>query len=157
MAGHQTYRTKNPGRITVPTACQAYTVQTRRESSPNLCPGCGRRLSPRLEGDHCPNCLAAIHREDEEGLPCGGLMEPVGIWVRENDAWEIVERCRFCGEMTTVEMSEKDNLIKVMSIASIPLSSPPFPIERLEELTRIMGGRGELRRREGEKKNEQRK
>lgn len=77
--------------------------------------------------------------------------------MRENDAWEIVERCRFCGEMTTVEMSEKDNLIKVMSIASRPLSSPPFPIERLEELTRIMGGRGELRRREGEKKNEQRK
>ena len=107
--------------------------------------------------DHCPNCLSGIHSADEEGGPCGGILEPVGIWVRENDAWEIVERCRFCGEMTTVEMSEKDNLIKVMSIASRPLSSPPFPIERLEELTRIMGGRGELRRREGEKKNEQRK
>ena len=54
-----------------------------------------------------------------------------------------------------MEMSDRDNLIKVMSIASKPLSSPPFPIERMEELTRIMGGQGEIKR--GGRKNEQRK
>ena len=47
--------------------------------------------------------------------------------------------------MTTTPLSHKDNLIKViLSVASKPLSSPPFPIERLEELTKIMGGRGEI-------------
>jgi hypothetical protein len=25
-----------------------------------------------------------------------------------------------------------------------PLTSPPFPIERIEEMTRLMGGSGEL-------------
>ena len=44
-------------------------------------------------------------------------------------------------------------LIKVLSIASKPLSSPPFPVERIEELTRMMGGHGEI----GGKFHEQRK
>ena len=77
------------------------------------------------------------------------------MWVRESDAWELVERCSLSGEMKAVERSDRDNLIKVMSIASKPLSSPPFPIEKMEELTRIMGGQGEIKR--GGRKNEQRK
>lgn len=110
------------------------------KSSPNPCPGCGRRL----EGDHCPNCLAAIHREDEEGLPCGGLMEPVGIWVKAGGEWEVIRRCRRCGQLESGPVAARDNPIKLLSIASKPLSQPPFPIERLEELTRCMGGSGNL-------------
>ena len=34
--------------------------------------------------------------------------------------------------------------MKLMSIALRPLASPPFPIERMEELTRLMGGEGSL-------------
>ena len=34
--------------------------------------------------------------------------------------------------------------MKLMSIAMRPLASPPFPIERMEELTRLMGGEGSL-------------
>ena len=111
---------------------------------------------------HCPNCLAGIHGRNfadrsggtsEEEEECGGILEPVGIWVRGESEWEIIQRCSFCGEMTTTPLSHKDNLIKVLSVASKPLSSPPFPIERLEELTKIMGGRGEI----GGDSNEQRK
>ena len=93
--------------------------------------------------DHCPNCLSGIHVEDEEENECGGILEPVGIWVRTEKEWEIVQRCQFCGEMRTVPVTEKDNRIKILSIASKPISAPPFPVERIEELTRIMGGSGD--------------
>ena len=72
-----------------------------------------------------------------------GILEPVGIWVRSENEWEIVQRCRFCGEMRTSPMTEQDNRIKILSIASKPISAPPFPLERIEELTRIMGGSGD--------------
>ena len=52
--------------------------------------------------------------------------------------------CRLCGEMTSDPMSEDDSPVKILSIASKPLSEPPFPVERLEELTRMMGGRGDV-------------
>lgn len=90
--------------------------------------------------DHCPNCLCSIHNEDREGNECGGILEPVGIWVRSQKEWEIVQRCRFCGEMRTIPATKQDNRIKMLSIASKPIASPPFPIERIEEMTRIMGG-----------------
>ena len=34
--------------------------------------------------------------------------------------------------------------MKLMSIAMKPLTNPPFPIERIEEMTAMMGGQGEL-------------
>ncbi len=36
--------------------------------------------------------------------------------------------------------------MKLMSIALKPLCEPPFPLERIEEMTRLMGGDGELGR-----------
>ncbi len=32
-----------------------------------------------------------------------------------------------------------------MSIAMKPISQPPFPIERIEEMTKMMGGEGNLK------------
>ena len=37
-----------------------------------------------------------------------------------------------------------DNPMKLMSIALKPLTSPPFPLERIEELTALMGGDGKM-------------
>ena len=38
-----------------------------------------------------------------------------------------------------------DKPMKLMSLAMKPVSSPPFPLERIEEMTRLMGGDGELK------------
>ena len=38
-----------------------------------------------------------------------------------------------------------DNPMKLMSIALKPLTLPPFPLERIEELTALMGGSGALK------------
>ena len=37
-----------------------------------------------------------------------------------------------------------DNPMKLMSIAMKPLCAPPFPLERIEEMTALMGGSGEM-------------
>ena len=34
--------------------------------------------------------------------------------------------------------------MKLMSIAMKPLAEPPFPLERISELTALMGGAGSL-------------
>ena len=34
--------------------------------------------------------------------------------------------------------------MKLMSIAMRPLSQPPFPLERVEEMTALMGGEGQM-------------
>ena len=53
-------------------------------------------------------------------------------------------RCRRCGGLSSNRIAADDNPMKLMSIAMRPLSAPPFPIERIEEMTRRMGGDGEM-------------
>ena len=36
--------------------------------------------------------------------------------------------------------------MKLMSLAMKPVSSPPFPLERIEEMMRLMGGDGDADR-----------
>ena len=92
------------------------------------CKVCGRLVVPAGAGtghrNHCPNCLSGIHAENEEGLECGGILEPVGIWVKTDKDWEIIQRCSLCQEMTSDPMSADDSPVKVLSIASKPLSEP---------------------------------
>lgn len=38
-----------------------------------------------------------------------------------------------------------DNPMLLMSIAMRPLCTPPFPLERIEEMTALMGGEGRIR------------
>ena len=67
-------------------------------------------------------------------------MEPIAVWVRKQGEWAIVHRCKICGTLSSNRIAADDNPVKLMSIAMKPVSSPPFPIERMEELTRRMGG-----------------
>ena len=111
------------------------------------CRSCGWTPSDRDasgEWNHCPNCLSGMHEIDEEGFACGGTLQPVGIWVKADDCWEIVQRCSLCGGLTTVPMNEDDNPVMLLSLASRPLSISPFPLERMEEITMLMGGQGDV-------------
>ena len=53
------------------------------------CKVCGRLCTLDNAGsshrNHCPNCLASLHVDIEPGdreADCGGIMEPVAVWVR---------------------------------------------------------------------------
>lgn len=116
------------------------------------CRNCGREVIPEGAGtdhrNHCPNCLCSVHLDIEPGdrtADCGGLMEPVAVWVRKNGEWAIIHRCRICGHMSSNRVAADDNPMKLMSIALKPLANPPFPVEKLEELTALMGGEGSLK------------
>lgn len=105
------------------------------------CKNCGRQVVPAGAGsdhrNHCPNCLHSLHLDLEPGdraADCGGIMEPVAVWVRKNGEWAIIHRCRRCGSFSSNRVAADDSPVKLMSIAMKPISSPPFPVERMEEI-----------------------
>ena len=113
------------------------------------CRVCGRTVFPEGAGsghrNHCPNCLSSMHLDNEPGdreAECGGIMDPVGVWVRGNGEWAVIHRCRRCGHFSSNRTAADDNPMKLMSIALKPLAAPPFPLERIEEMTKLMGGEG---------------
>ncbi len=115
------------------------------------CKECGRLVVPEGAGsdhrNHCPNCLVSLHVDIEPGdreSDCGGHMDAIAVWVRKNGEWAIIHRCRVCGAMSSNRVAADDNPMKLMSIALRPLTNPPFPIERIEEMTRLMGGEGRI-------------
>lgn len=113
------------------------------------CRVCGRPVVSVGAGsghrNHCPNCLSSLHLDDEPGdrtADCGGIMDPVAVWVRKNREWAVIHRCRRCGTLHSNRVAADDNPMKLMSIAMKPLCEPPFPLERIEEMTALMGGNG---------------
>jgi hypothetical protein len=61
------------------------------------CKVCGRQVVPAGAGsthrNHCPNCLSSLHVDIEPGdreSDCGGIMEPVAVWVRKGGEWAII-------------------------------------------------------------------
>ena len=47
--------------------------------------------------------------------------------------------------LSSNRIAADDNPMKLMSLAMKPVSTLPFPLERIEEMTRLMGGDGELK------------
>ena len=110
-----------------------------------VCKVCGRTVVPDDAGsdhrNHCPNCLASQHLDEEPGdraSNCGGAMEPIAVWVRKNGEWAIIHRCRICGKLSSNRVAADDNPVKLLSLAMKPIAFPPFPVERIEELTRLL-------------------
>ena len=110
------------------------------------CKVCGRLIVPEGAGsnhrNHCPNCLHSLHVDEEPGdrvSDCGGIMEPVGVWVRKGGEWAIIHRCHRCGKISSNRVAADDNPLKLMAIAVKPLAEPPFPLERLEQMVEIGG------------------
>ena len=117
-----------------------------------VCAVCGRTVAAEGSGvnhrNHCPNCLSSLHLDNQAGdreADCGGIMDPVAVWVRKNGEWAIIHRCRRCGKLSSNCVAADDNPMKLMSIALKPLCQPPFPIERIEELTNLMAGDGKIK------------
>ena len=116
------------------------------------CRVCGRQVVPAGAGsdhrNHCPNCLSSLHVDVEPGdrqSDCGGIMDAVAVWVRKGGEWAVIHRCRRCGALSSNRTAADDTPMKLMSIALKPLCEPPFPIERIEELTALMGGEGKIK------------
>ncbi len=121
-----------------------YKIRPSRETF--TCKVCGRTVPPEGTGsehrNHCPYCLSSQHLDTVPGdraADCGGVMEPVAVWVRKHGEWAIIHRCKICGALSSNRIAADDNPMKLMSIAVRPLSLPPFPLERIEEMTKLTG------------------
>ena len=113
--------------------------QTHPYTGSFTCKHCGRPVVSAGAGsdhrNHCPNCLASVHLDDEPGdraADCGGTMEPVAVWVRKGGEWAIIHRCKICGVLHSNRVAADDNPMLLMSLAVKPLAAPPFPLGRLE-------------------------
>ncbi len=80
------------------------------------CKVCGRLCTPENAGsdhrNHCPNCLSSLHVDIEPGdreSDCGGIMEPVAVWVRRGGEWAIIHRCKRCGALSSNRVAADDN------------------------------------------------
>ncbi len=93
---------------------------------------------------HCPKCLVGIHIEDSEGYECGGSLQPIAVWARDDGECEIIGRCTLCSELASYPISNEDSFIKLLSISSKPIAFPPFPIEKTEEIAKISGHSGNI-------------
>ncbi len=90
--------------------------------------------------NHCPHCLSSVHLDDKPGdraANCGGIMEPVSVWVRKNGEWAIIHRCSQCGHLGSNRIAADDNQLKLMSIALRPLAQPAFPLEDMLKNTQM--------------------
>lgn len=111
------------------------------------CRVCGRTVVPNGSGskhrNHCPYCLSSLHLDilpGDRAARCGGIMEPIAVWVRKDGEWAVIHRCKVCGTLNSNRIAADDNFIKLMSLAMRPISSPPFPLDRMEEMTERRGG-----------------
>jgi ribosome biogenesis GTPase len=102
------------------------------------CRNCGAAIPSAGAGtqhrNHCSICLHSVHVDhvpgDRAGC-CGGVMEPVAVWVRKGGEWAVIHRCRDCGHLSSNRIAADDNGALLLSLAVRPLSQPPFPLDRI--------------------------
>lgn len=70
----------------------------------------------------------------------------IAVWVRRDGEWAVIHRCRRCGQLSSNRVAADDNPMKLLSIALKPIAMPPFPVEKIQEMTELMAGDGQLSR-----------
>lgn len=115
------------------------------------CRNCGWLIVSNGAGsshrNHCPNCLCSLHVDETPGdraSDCGGIMEPIGVWTREDGEWAIVHRCRRCGKLGSNRIAADDNPMKLMAIAMKPVVYDFLDRDRLKEMLSSMQSQGDL-------------
>ncbi|HEY3328582.1 MAG TPA: RNHCP domain-containing protein [Capsulimonadaceae bacterium] len=101
------------------------------------CIHCGNPVGEQAQGtdhrNHCPICLWSKHLDNTPGdraSECGGVMEPVAVWVRPGGDWALIHRCRRCGDLHSNRIAGDDSELMLLSIAIRPVAEPAFPMER---------------------------
>ncbi len=109
------------------------------------CKACGKTVTPQGAGsdhrNHCPACLCSLHVDEKPGdraSACGGVMEPIAVWVKDGGEWALVHRCRKCGKLDTNRIAADDHPMKLVSLALKPLANPPFPLEHLDRMMEMV-------------------
>lgn len=110
--------------------------KTINDNEAFICEHCGRQVLPAEIGtkhrNHCPYCLWSRHvdlRIGDRRAWCRGLMEPIGIWVKDRREWSIIHRCHACGIIRTNRIAGDDSETLLFWLAARPLTQLPFPAD----------------------------
>ena len=87
-----------------------------------------------------PTESSGLHDPGKEGIDLF-IAHPGSTEIVPGTGREI-HRCRICGALSSNRIAADDNPLKLMSLAMKPVALPPFPLERMEEMARLMGGDG---------------
>jgi hypothetical protein len=55
-------------------------------------------------------------------------MEPIAVTVRGERRWVLIHRCTHCGRLRLNKTAADDNILALMQLAALPLSTPPLPM-----------------------------
>jgi hypothetical protein len=54
-------------------------------------------------------------------------MEPIAVTVRGESRWMLIHRCTRCGRLRMNRTAGDDNVLLLMQLAALPLTTPPIP------------------------------
>ena len=99
----------------------------RADTQEFRCRRCKMMVGPPLWGgshrNHCPFCLYSRHVDGrspgDRASTCGGLMEPVGSFVRGKGEHVVVHRCLGCGFQRHNRIAGDDDYERVLSLPSL--------------------------------------
>lgn len=82
-----------------------------------LCAHCGTTVPGEALGtqqrNHCPTCLRSLHVDitvgDRRSL-CGGVMDPISLWVRHRNELALIHRCQRCGVIRSNRIAGDDEV-----------------------------------------------
>ena len=88
---------------------------------------------PIAENEQVKELLALLKDNipGDRSADCGGIMEPISIYVRPDGEWALIHRCKKCGELKINRIAADDNEYLLLSLACKPLANPPFPLSAL--------------------------
>ncbi len=84
-----------------------------------VCEHCGAEVCGNGYTNHCPRCLYSKHVDVNPGdraESCGGLMEPVGIEIK-NGRYILIHRCLKCGFTRKNKVDDADDFNAVLEVA----------------------------------------
>ncbi len=99
------------------------------------CGHCGVDVSLDAPGtshrNHCPSCLWSRHLDrnvpGDRKAECPGGMEPIAVTVRGERRWMLIHRCTRCGRLRMNRTAADDNVLLLIQLAALPLTTPPIP------------------------------
>ena len=111
------------------------------------CKACGKFITVRDCGtnnrNHCPHCLSSIHLDNIPGdrsADCGGIMEPISIYVRPDGEWALIHRCKKCGELKINRIAAvKTNLMIKLWANTTPITATPTASKKPQSVRLKLG------------------
>jgi hypothetical protein len=84
-----------------------------------VCGHCGAKVKGNGYTNHCPKCLWSRHVDNYPGdraNPCGGLMEPVWLELK-NGKYHIKHKCTKCNAEARCTASDKDDISALAALS----------------------------------------